>query len=48
MCWIPTYGDAITVVAGLLRANVIVFIALVAAGKLFGHVVVASGVTWLL
>ncbi len=48
MCWLPTYGDAITVIAGLLQTDFLVFLALVAAGKLFGHALVASGVTWLM
>ena len=47
LCWVPTFGDAITVVAGLLRADLRRFAALVLAGKLFGHVAVALSVTWL-
>jgi len=47
LCWLPTYGDAITVVAGLLRAKFWTFLTFVAAGKLFGHLAVASGITWL-
>jgi membrane protein YqaA with SNARE-associated domain len=46
MCWVPTAGDAMTVVAGLLRADVRLFLILTAAGKAFGHLAVASGVTW--
>jgi membrane protein YqaA with SNARE-associated domain len=47
MCWLPTAGDAITVVAGLLRANLRAFLILTAIGKAFGHVAVASGVGWI-
>lgn len=47
MCWLPMAGDAITVVAGLLRADLRLFIILTAAGKAFGHIAVASGTTWL-
>lgn len=44
LCWLPTAGDAITVVAGVLRADLRVFLILTSIGKAFGHVVVASGV----
>jgi membrane protein YqaA with SNARE-associated domain len=47
MCWLPTAGDAITVVAGLLRADLRAFLILTAIGKAFGHVTVASGVSWI-
>lgn len=47
MCWLPMAGDAITVVAGLLRADLRLFLLLTAAGKAFGHVAVASGVSWI-
>jgi membrane protein YqaA with SNARE-associated domain len=46
LCWIPTAGDAMTVVAGLLKADPRVFLVLTAAGKAFGHLAVASGVIW--
>lgn len=46
-CWLPTFGDAITVIAGLLRADYRWFLALTFAGKLFGHSMVALGATWL-
>jgi membrane protein YqaA with SNARE-associated domain len=48
MCWLPTAGDAITLVAGLLRADFRAFLILATAGKTFGHVAVASGVGWIL
>jgi membrane protein YqaA with SNARE-associated domain len=47
MCWLPMAGDAITVVAGLLRADLRLFLILTAGGKAFGHVAVASGVSWI-
>jgi membrane protein YqaA with SNARE-associated domain len=47
MCWLPMAGDAITVVAGLLRADLRLFLILTASGKAFGHVAVASGVSWM-
>ena len=46
MCWLPTAGDAITVVAGLLRADVRIFLPLAVLGEAFGHLVVAGGVAW--
>jgi membrane protein YqaA with SNARE-associated domain len=47
MCWLPTAGDVITLVAGLLRADFRAFLILATVGKTFGHVAVASGVSWL-
>lgn len=47
LCWLPTAGDAITVVAGLLRADLRAFLVLTAVGKAFGHIAVASGVSWI-
>jgi membrane protein YqaA with SNARE-associated domain len=47
MCWLPMAGDAITVVAGLLRADLRLFLLLTAGGKAFGHVAVASGFSWI-
>ncbi|MEA1833461.1 VTT domain-containing protein [Methylobacterium durans] len=47
LCWLPTFGDAITVIAGLLKADFRLFLALVLAGKSFGHGAVALGLTWL-
>ena len=46
LCFVPTFGDAITVVAGLLRADFRVFLMLAAIGKSIGHVAVAGGVGW--
>ncbi|HKG75767.1 MAG TPA: VTT domain-containing protein [Aestuariivirgaceae bacterium] len=47
MCWLPMAGDAITVVAGLLRADLRLFLILTASGKAFGHIAVATGVSWM-
>jgi membrane protein YqaA with SNARE-associated domain len=46
LCFVPTFGDAITVVAGLLRADFRVFLMLAAIGKSIGHIAVAGGVGW--
>jgi membrane protein YqaA with SNARE-associated domain len=46
MCWLPTAGDAITVVAGLVRADLRIFLPLTILGKAFGHLAVAGGVAW--
>ena len=48
MCWLPTFGDAVTVVAGLLRANFRVFLLFTTIGKGFGHLAVAGGLSWLI
>jgi membrane protein YqaA with SNARE-associated domain len=46
LCFVPTLGDAITVVAGLLRADLRLFLILAAIGKSIGHIAVAGGVGW--
>jgi membrane protein YqaA with SNARE-associated domain len=46
MCWLPTAGDAITVVAGLVKADLRIFLTLAVIGKAFGHLAVAGGVVW--
>jgi membrane protein YqaA with SNARE-associated domain len=46
MCWLPTAGDAITVFAGLVRADLRIFLPLTIVGKAFGHLAVAGGVAW--
>jgi membrane protein YqaA with SNARE-associated domain len=46
MCWLPTAGDAITVVAGLARTDLRVFLPLAVAGKAIGHLAVAGGLAW--
>jgi membrane protein YqaA with SNARE-associated domain len=47
MAWVPTAGDAMTVAAGLLRADARLFLVLTTIGKGFGHLAVAGGVTWI-
>lgn len=47
LCWIPSFGDAVTVIAGVLRADLRLFLVLVALGRLFGHAAVAGGVVWM-
>lgn len=44
LAWAPIGGDALTVVAGIARVNVVVFLVLVGAGKLARYLVVAAGV----
>jgi len=39
--WVPLIGDALTVVAGVLRINIVWFFILVASGKLIRYVVVS-------
>ena len=46
LCFVPTFGDAITVVAGFLRVDFRVFLILAAIGKSIGHIAVAGGVGW--
>jgi membrane protein YqaA with SNARE-associated domain len=47
LAWIPTFGDAISVVAGLLRTDLRLFLVLVGIAKAFGHLAIAGGVTWM-
>ena len=42
--WLPIVGDALTVVAGVLREKLWVFVALVGIGKLARYLVVAAAV----
>ncbi|MBP0614627.1 YqaA family protein [Jiella mangrovi] len=44
LAWAPIGGDALTVVAGIARVNLLLFLALVGSGKLARYVVVAIGV----
>ena len=39
--WVPLIGDALTVVAGVLRINILWFFVLVASGKLIRYIVVS-------
>ncbi|OFX02386.1 MAG: hypothetical protein A3D94_22205 [Alphaproteobacteria bacterium RIFCSPHIGHO2_12_FULL_66_14] len=46
--WLPIVGDPLTVVAGALRVNLPLFVALVAAGKLGRYaVLVAATLEWM-
>ena len=44
LAWLPVVGDPLTLAAGLLRVPFAPFLVLVAAGKAFRYLVVASGV----
>jgi membrane protein YqaA with SNARE-associated domain len=44
LSWVPLIGDVFTVVAGVLRERLWVFVPLVAAGKLGRYLVVAAAV----
>ncbi len=39
--WVPVIGDPLTVVAGVLRVNLLIFFCLVRAGKLIRYIVVS-------
>ncbi len=39
--WVPIIGDPLTVIAGLLRVNIVWFIVLVGAGKLLRYLTVS-------
>lgn len=45
--WLPVVGDAFTVLAGVLRERLWVFVAIVGAGKLARYLVVAAAVAGL-
>lgn len=40
--WVPLFGDALTLFAGVMRANIVKFIILVAIGKGARYVVIAA------
>ncbi len=42
--WVPVIGDPLTVAAGVLKINFVLFLALVAAGKLLRYIIVAMSV----
>ncbi len=44
LAWVPGIGDPLTVVAGMLRVNIWVFLILVTLGKLGRYLVVAGAV----
>lgn len=44
LAWIPVVGDALTVVAGVMKENLWVFLALVGIGKTARYLLLAAGV----
>ena len=42
LAWVPVIGDPLTVVAGMLRVNPVVFLVLVTIGKLGRYLVIAG------
>lgn len=46
LSWLPAIGDLITTVAGLLRTDFRIFVALTTIGKFFRYFVIAIGVDW--
>ncbi len=42
--WVPVIGDPLTVIAGVMRTNLIPFLLLVTAGKLARYLAVVAGV----
>jgi membrane protein YqaA with SNARE-associated domain len=46
--WVPVVGDAFTVLAGVLREQLWVFVMIVGAGKLMRYLVVAAAVAGLI
>jgi membrane protein YqaA with SNARE-associated domain len=46
MSWLPVFGDLITVIAGLLRTNFKLFVALTSVGKFFRYFLIVIGVDW--
>jgi len=39
--WVPVIGDPLTVVAGVLKINILIFFMLVTAGKLIRYVIIS-------
>jgi membrane protein YqaA with SNARE-associated domain len=46
--WVPVMGDALTVVAGVLKENLWLFLALVGVGKTARYLLLAAGIAGLL
>ena len=46
LSWVPVVGDPLTVLAGLARTPLIIFVPLIAAGKLARYLAVAGIVRW--
>jgi membrane protein YqaA with SNARE-associated domain len=45
--WVPVIGDPITVAAGVMKVNIVSFLLLVTAGKLFRYVFITMSLTGL-
>ena len=39
--WVPLIGDPLTVVAGVLKINILIFFTIVTAGKLFRYIIIS-------
>ncbi len=39
--WVPVIGDPLTVIAGVLKINIVIFIMLVTSGKLIRYVIIS-------
>ena len=44
LAWVPIVGDPLTVVAGVLRINLLLFLLLVTSGKLIRYVVIGYAI----
>ena len=47
LSWVPIIGDPITVVAGIMRENILIFLLLVSSAKLLRYLVVVGAVSFL-
>jgi len=47
MAWLPVVGDALTVIAGILKVRFSIFLVLVAVGKGARYAAVIAGVDWI-
>ena len=46
MSWLPVFGDLLTTIAGLLRTDFKLFLALTALGKFFRYFIIVVGMGW--
>ncbi len=44
LAWVPVIGDPLTIIAGGLRINIIIFLTLVTSGKLIRYIIVSYAV----
>ena len=44
LAWMPVIGDPLTVVAGILKINVLIFLVLVTAGKLLRYLIISYAI----